>query len=82
MPHAIIRGANGRRHEVDFEEAEITIEVFAGETTIEIVIEAPNDLAPSNRKRFALLNLPRDQFSAALGQAAQRKNATKTRSVS
>ena len=82
MPHAIIRGANGRRHEVDFEEAEITIEVFAGETTIEIVIEAPNDLAPSDRKRFALLSLPRDQFSAALGQAAQRKNAIKTRSVS
>jgi hypothetical protein len=51
-------------------------------TRIEIVIEAPNDLGPSDRKRFALLNPPRDQFSAALGQAAQRKNAIKTRSVS
>ena len=38
MPHAIVIGANGRRHEVDFEDAEVTIEVFAGETTIEIVI--------------------------------------------
>jgi len=68
MPHAIVIGANGRRHEVDFEDAEVTIEVFAGETTIEIVIESRNDLAPSHRKRFALLSLPRDEFSAALGQ--------------
>ena len=82
MPHAIIRGANGRRHEVDFEDAEVTIEVFSGETTVEIVIEAPNDLVPSGRKRFALVNLPREQFSAALGQAAQRKSAIKTRAVS
>jgi hypothetical protein len=81
MPHAIVIGANGRRHEVDFENAEVTIEVFSGETTIEIVIEAPNDLAPSHRKRFALLNLPREQFSAALGHAAQRKSANKTRAV-
>ena len=40
MPHAIVIGANGRRHEVDFEDAEVTIEVCAGETTIEIVIES------------------------------------------
>ena len=81
MPHAIVIGANGRRHEVDFEDAEVTIEVFAGETTIEIVIESQNDLAPSHRKRFALLSLQCDQFSAALGQAAQRKNAKKTRAA-
>ena len=80
MAHAILRGANGRRHEVDFGDAELTIEVYAGEVTIEIVIEAPNDL--SHRKRFALLNLPRDQFSAALGHAAQRRSANKTRLVS
>ena len=79
MPHAIVIGANGRRHEVDFEDAEVTIEVCAGETTIEIVIESRNDLAPSHRKRFALLSLPRDEFSAALGQAAQRMNAKKIR---
>jgi len=80
MAHAILRGANGRRHEVDFGDAELTIEVYAGEATIEIVIEAPNDL--SHRKRFALLNLPRDQFSAAPGHAAQKRNANKTRLVS
>ena len=80
MAHAILRGANGRRHEVDFGDAELTIEVYAGEATIEIVIEAPNDL--SHRRRFALLNLPRDQFSAALGHAVQRRSANKTRLVS
>jgi hypothetical protein len=80
VAHAILRGANGRRHEVDFGDGEVTIGVYAGETTIEIVIEAPNDL--SDRKRFALLNLPRDQFSAALGHAAQRKSTNKTRPVS
>jgi hypothetical protein len=80
MAHAILRGANGWRHEVDFGDAEVTIGMYAGETTIEIVIEAPNDLADC--RRFAILNLPRDQFSAALGHAAQRKNANKTRPVS
>ena len=81
MPHAIIRGANGRRHEVDFEDAEVTIEVFAGETTIEIAIEAFDCDVPAGRKRFALLNLPREQFSAALGQAAQRKSGIKPKAV-
>ena len=33
MPHASIRGANGRRHEVDFENTEITVEVFAGDAS-------------------------------------------------
>ena len=82
MSHAIIRGANGRRHEVDFDGVQVRVEVFSGEETIEIVIEAIDDTVPSERKRFALLNLPRDLFSAALGQAAQHKRAQKPRSVS
>lgn len=81
MPHAILRGTNGRRHEVDFGDAEVTVEIFSSETTIEILIECPGDSAPSDRKRYVLLNLPRDQFSAALGQAAQRTPSSKTRSV-
>jgi hypothetical protein len=73
MPHAIIRADNGRRHEVDFEDVEIRIEVYSGDETVEIVVEAVNDLAPSDRHRFALLNIPKHLFSAALGEAAQRK---------
>jgi hypothetical protein len=73
MPHAIIRGPNGRRHEVDFEDAEIRIEVNSSDETVEIVVETANDLATSDRRRFALLNIPKRLFSSALGAAAQRK---------
>ena len=73
MPHAIIRANNGHRHEVDFEDVEIRIEVYSGNETIEIVVEAVNDFGPSHRRRFALLNIPKHLFSAALGEAAQRK---------
>ena len=40
MSHAIIRGKNGRRHEVDFGEAPIRVEVYASGETIEIFVEA------------------------------------------
>ena len=73
MPHAIIRGGNGRRHEVDFADAEIRIEVYSSDGTVEVVVEAVNDLAPSDRRRFALLNIPKHLFSSALSDAAQRK---------
>ena len=73
MPHAIIRGNNGRRYEVDFEDAEIRIEVYSGDESVEIVIEAVNDSTSSDRQRFALLNIPKHLFSSALGEAAQRK---------
>jgi len=73
MPHAIIRGGNGRRHEVDFEDAEIRIEVYSSDETVEIVVEAVNDLVTSDCGRFALLNIPKHLFSSALGEAAQRK---------
>jgi len=72
MPHAIIRGGNGRRHEVNFGDAELRIEVYSSDETVEIVVEAVNDLA-SDRRRFALLNIPKHLFSTALGEAAQRK---------
>ena len=79
MSHAIIRGGNGRRHEVDFKDAEIRVEVYSGDETVEIVVEAVNDLAPSDRRRFALLNIPRHLFSSALGEAAQRKGTPRPR---
>ena len=54
MPHVIIRGSNGRRHEVDFEDAEITVEVFANNQNVELVIEALDEGRPWQKKRFAL----------------------------
>ena len=79
MPYAIIRGPNGRRHEVDFEDAEIQIQVYSSDETVEIVVEAVNDHAPSGRGRFALLNIPKHLFSAAIGEAAQRKGTPELR---
>jgi hypothetical protein len=36
MTHAIIRGKNGRRHEVDFGDAPVRVKVYASEETVEI----------------------------------------------
>ena len=72
MTHAIIRGKNGRRYEVDFEDSPVRGEVYASDETIEILVEADTETMPEERRRFALLNLPRQQFSQATGEAARR----------
>jgi len=72
MPHAIIRGTSGRRHEVDFGNAPVRVEIYSSEETVEIFIEADFETLPEERKRFALLNIPRHQFSEAAGAAARR----------
>ena len=72
MPYAIIRGANGRRHEVDFGDAPIRVEIYASEETVEILIEADSETLPEGRRRFALLSIPRHLFSEASGAAARR----------
>jgi hypothetical protein len=71
MPHAIIRGANGRRHEVDFGDAPVRVELYSSEETVEIFIEADFETLPEERRRFAL-NIPRHLFSEATGAAARR----------
>lgn len=63
MTYAIIRGKNGRRHEVDFEDSPVRVEVYASDETIEILVEADTETQPEERRRFALLNIPRQQFS-------------------
>ena len=71
MPHAIIRGKNGRRHEVDFGDAPVRVEIYASEETVEIFIGADFETFPE-RRRFALLNIPRHLFSEATAAAARR----------
>ena len=78
MAHAIIRSNNGRRHEVDFGDSPVRVEVYASEETIEIVVEADFETHAEERRRFALINIPRHLFSEATGQAARRR-ATKGR---
>lgn len=72
MAHVIIRGKNGRRYEVDFEDVDITVELYASEDHVELVIEAPHDEAPSDKKRFALANIPRHLFSKAMADLARK----------
>jgi hypothetical protein len=72
MPHAIIRGKNGRRHEVDFGDSPVRVEVYASEETVEIFVEADFETLPEVQRRFAIINIPRQQFSQATGEAARR----------
>jgi hypothetical protein len=71
MPYAIIRGRNGRRHEVDFGNAPVRVEIFSSEETVEIFIEADFETLPEQHRRFAILTIPRHQFSEATGAAAR-----------
>src|SRR5512132_4280835 len=52
-----------------------TVEVFFGDETVEIAVEAPQDPAPSDKRRFALLTVPRELFNKALGDAARRSKS-------
>ena len=72
MPHAIIRRENGRRHEVDFGDVPVRVEIYASEETVEIFVEADFDTLPEERRRFALLNIPRHLFSEATAATARR----------
>ncbi len=81
MAHAIIRGANGRRHEVDFQDAEVTVDVFFGDDAVEIAVASAQDPAPSDKRRFALLNVPRELFNKALGEAARRSSGERPSTV-
>jgi hypothetical protein len=72
MPYAIIRGANGRRHEVDFGDAPFRVEIHTSEEAVEIFVEADFEKFPEERRRFALLNIPRHLFSEASASAARR----------
>ena len=72
MTHAIIRGKNGRRHEVDFGDLPVRVEIYASDETIEIFVEADFETLAEERRRFAIINIPRQQFSQATGETARR----------
>ena len=72
MPYAIIRRKNGRRHEVDFGDEAVRVEIHSSEETVEIFIEADFETLPEGRRRFAILNIPRHLFSEATAASARR----------
>jgi hypothetical protein len=75
MSYAIIRGANGRRHEVDFGDAPLRVEIYAGQENVDIFVEADSETISEERRRFAIINVPRQLFVQANGEAARRKAA-------
>jgi hypothetical protein len=50
----------------------VRVEIYASEETVAIFIEADFETMPEERRRFALLNLPRHLFSEATAAAARR----------
>ena len=75
MSHVIIRGGNLRRHEVDFGVDPISVSIHASDEVVEIFIEADGEDGPEERRRFALVNVPRHLFSSAIADLARRKGS-------
>jgi hypothetical protein len=75
---AIVRGANGRRHEVDFNEDPVSIDVTIGATTIQITMTAADPGDPV-KGRYVTVALPRDALTAAMASATARPNVNAKR---
>ncbi len=68
---AILRGANGRRHEVDFGDDPVTVNVAMSDATVQITMTAADPGDPANG-RFVTVAIPRDALAAAMAAAAAR----------
>ena len=68
MAHAIIRGANGRRHEVDFEGADDHGRNLVRRRDHGDRRRGAGRSGTFGQRRFALLNVPRELFNKALGE--------------
>ena len=71
---AILRGANGRRHEVDFGDDPVTIDVAMSAATVQITMTAADPGDPA-KGRFVTVAIPRDALAAAMAAAAARPMA-------
>jgi hypothetical protein len=81
MPHAIIRRKNERRHEVDFGDGAIRVEIHSSKETVEIFVEADFETLPEGRRRFAILNIPRHLFSEATAVTARRAANSRAKEI-
>ena len=71
---AILQGASGRRHEVDFGDDPVTIDVAMSPTTVQVTMAAADPGDPA-RSRFVTVALPRDALATAMAAAAARPMA-------
>jgi hypothetical protein len=69
-------GKQWSRQEVDFGDAPIRVEIYASDETVEIFVEADFETHAEERRRFAILNIPRNLFSEASGAAARRSSTS------
>jgi hypothetical protein len=68
---AILRGSNGRRHEVDFHDEPVTVDIAMSVTTVQITMTAAGS-SDLSRARYVTVTLPRDALAAAMAAAAAR----------
>jgi hypothetical protein len=61
---AILRGANGRRHEVDFNEDPVVVDVAMSATTVQITMTTA-DCSDLSRGRYVTVALPRNALASA-----------------
>ena len=73
--YAILRGANGRRHEVDFGDDPVVVNVAMSDITVQIKMTASDDLN-SDQARFVTVTVPREQLVAAMAEAVNRRSKT------
>jgi hypothetical protein len=71
--YAILRGANSRRHEVDFGDDPVVVEVSMSGITVQITMTAPGDLDP-DWAQFVTITVPREQLVAAMAEAVNRRS--------
>ena len=80
---AILRGANGRRHEVDFNEDPVIVDVTIGATTIQTttiqITMTAADPGDPVKGRYVTVALPRDAFTAAMASATAHPNVNANR---
>jgi hypothetical protein len=75
---AILRGANGRRHEVDFNDDPVIVDVSISVTTVQITMTAADPGDPI-KGRYVTVALPRDALTAAMASAAPRPSVNAKR---
>jgi hypothetical protein len=68
---AILRGANGRRHEVDFEDDPVIVDVSMSPTIVQITMTAADPGDPA-KGRYMTVAVPRAALAAAKASASAR----------
>jgi hypothetical protein len=73
-----LRGPSGRRHEVDFGDGPVVVDVSVGSATVQITMTeaGASDLS---RSRYVTVAVPRAALVEAMAKAAARENSAERR---